>query len=493
MAPSLHQNGSPRQATARTAAGTGALSGLLLRLGAKVVWLLLLFGGEARPATAAPNRYLLVVETSRIMQPRAPAAVTALRDLVSGGMAGQMRPGDSLGVWTFNNELHTGELPLQQWTPETAKAIAGRIAGFLQERPYEKNALLEKVLPAVEGIAGKSENLTILLVCSGEEELSGTPFDLAINQTFRAWRERQRRARMPFVTVLRARQGHFTDFAVTSLPWSVELPPASPESELLAKREKPLPQRSAVSNRTAAPLIVSGKKPETGLVSPEPQRAPVTAVVTNPAAPARNETTAGPGPEPVAEQITSAPAAVRLPEAPVPVLSASTSQVPNAISAPISGGEGSGGTGVVGAVQGAAVPDSAINSPATQAVVVSLPVSGNPPQPSAKELEPAPAATPPGALVSSNTGPAGISSPLTEHPVNSPTEVASTNDSSGTPLPPAVAAGASEPFLKRATTRLIFLGGAAFAFGCLLLLYFRKPRVERRASVITRSMDKDPK
>src|SRR5690242_11236430 len=84
-----------------------------------------------------PNRFLLVVETSRAMLHRADPMAQTLQELLGSGMARQARRGDSVGVWTFNEELYSGVLPLQEWTPEQQKAITQRVVGFLRAQKFE--------------------------------------------------------------------------------------------------------------------------------------------------------------------------------------------------------------------------------------------------------------------------------------------------------------------------------------------------------------------
>src|SRR5215472_13613637 len=85
-----------------------------------VFWPCLLTGQTNTPAVTYPaNRYLLVVETSNAMRRRADAMAQSVRDLFASAVASQARRGDSLGVWTFNEDVYTGLLPLQQLSPET--------------------------------------------------------------------------------------------------------------------------------------------------------------------------------------------------------------------------------------------------------------------------------------------------------------------------------------------------------------------------------------
>ncbi len=209
------------------------------------------------------NRYLLVVETSRTMQRRADGVLKAVQDLLVSGMKGQFRSGDTLGIWTFNEDIYTGRFPLQRWSAEAQRPLARSVLAFLQSQTYEKRARLDKVLPALDHLITKSAFITVILVSSGEEKIQGTPFDERINDSFKQWRDEQRKAGMPLVTVLRAKRGRVTDYSVNAAPFPVEMPPLPPELQAAAVAGK----KPAAPPQTATPavvpsLIVHGKKPE---------------------------------------------------------------------------------------------------------------------------------------------------------------------------------------------------------------------------------------
>jgi hypothetical protein len=212
------------------------------------------------PAAGAPsNRYLFIMNTSRAMQPRADGALKAMQDLLASGMGGQLRRGDTLGVWTFNHELNAGHFPLQRWSPETHRAVAIRILTFLKDQKYEKRASLDKVLPAMEGVIKDSDFITVILVSDGNQKIRGTPFDDRINHFYKLWHGEQQTAQMPFITVLRARNGSITDHSVTSAPWPVEMPPLPFELAGPPAREKNT--APAQPPAPSAPVF-SGKKSE---------------------------------------------------------------------------------------------------------------------------------------------------------------------------------------------------------------------------------------
>ena len=223
-----------------------------------------LHGQSTNPAPIyPPNRYLLVVETSRSMQRRAEPMVKAVKELLRTGVGGQARRGDTLGVWTFNEEVYQGYFSLQKWSADTQKSIADRVAGFLRAQKFEKRGRIEKVGPALDRLVSNSPFLTVILVCMGEEDIHGTPYDQRINEFFKTWRLQEQDAGTPFVIALRAQGGRFVDCSLNPSPWPAELP-ALPKELLTplvaAAPQVTQPRKPPVS--TVPPLIISGKKPQ---------------------------------------------------------------------------------------------------------------------------------------------------------------------------------------------------------------------------------------
>src|SRR5688572_19692365 len=98
------------------------------------------------PAPPA-DRYLFIVDTSTAMRRRAPAVQKAVESLLRSSMAAQFQRGDTVGVWTFNEQLYAGRLPLQTWTPETSDLIRSNIAHFLKTQSYTGASRFEAVMP----------------------------------------------------------------------------------------------------------------------------------------------------------------------------------------------------------------------------------------------------------------------------------------------------------------------------------------------------------
>jgi len=200
------------------------------------------------------------------MDRRSTGVFRAVHDMIGSRMRGQLRLGDTIGVWTYNEKLYTGQLPLQDWAEGDRATIDDKILNFLGKQKFEKQGRIDAVLPALLQVVKNSEFITIILVTEGTQDFHGTPFDEKINQSYKAWNPQQHDARMPFLTVLRARHGEFTDCTVTSAPWPVDLPPL-PSDLLKPKAPASLPPivstpKPAPPPPMAAPLIISGKKPQ---------------------------------------------------------------------------------------------------------------------------------------------------------------------------------------------------------------------------------------
>ena len=224
--------------------------------------------------TTPSDRCLLIVDTSRAMKRRAPATLKIVQELITSGLNGQLRSGDTLGLWTFNETLQAGRFPLQTWSPKARSGIAARAQAFLKAQKYEKEASFEKVVPALAYVVEHSERITVVLISSGEETVRGTPFDKRIARFYEEWRDQQEKARMPFVTVLRAQNGRLVDLALNTPPWPLQipkLPQEEPAAEERQGRVQQAPQKAQTSN--VPPLIVTGKKARTP-AAPAPKPTP---------------------------------------------------------------------------------------------------------------------------------------------------------------------------------------------------------------------------
>ena len=279
---------------------------------------LLLLAQTTNPPSLYPrNRFLLVLETSHAMQRRADAMIESVRKLVGSAIAGQARRGDTLGLWTFNEEVYTGVFQLQKWSPDAQAQITERVEGFLKAQKFEKRARYDRLVPALSGLARNSPYITIALVCSGESDIHGTPFDDRINEFFRKWRLQPPDSGTPFVIALRAQAGRFVDCTMTPSPWTAELPQLPkelfvplPVAEALPK-EKTKPVTSSVP-----PLIISGRKHLAS--SNAPAVGATTTLAVAPSATDNRPTASEPTATPSAGQLSTSTGAVAPPSSTTP-------------------------------------------------------------------------------------------------------------------------------------------------------------------------------
>ena len=223
---------------------------------------------------AVQSRFLFIFSTSSDMKNRVNAVQKALDTMLATSMSGQLHAGDSIGVWTFNQDLRRGDFPLQIWNPDDAAKIAANMTKFIEGQHYAKNARFEALQPLLNRVVLGSERLTVVIFCDGETKISGTPFDAGINQIFQEKLDNQKSARQPLVIVLRSQLGQYVNCTMGFPPQPVsfsgfpplpEPPPAPPAPKLT--NALPPPSTSAVPS-----LIIIGKKIESSI--PPPQTAP---------------------------------------------------------------------------------------------------------------------------------------------------------------------------------------------------------------------------
>jgi hypothetical protein len=247
------------------------LAGLVLSAGLSLGPL----SAQTNVVRTAPSsdRCLIIVETSKSMQRRADAVVGAVRGLLASGLDGQLQAGDTLGLWTFNEDLYAGRFPLQTWSAQAQEDITQRTVAFLKAQKYEKLGRFDKVVPAMSRLLNDSELITVILISSGDGEVQGTPIDGRINEYYNQWREQQQKARIPFIIVLRVRNGQLLACSLNTTPWPVEMPRL--KSEIRTAETVPEDSAKAAPKNpppAVPPLIVSRNEPQSEpMPTPKPE------------------------------------------------------------------------------------------------------------------------------------------------------------------------------------------------------------------------------
>lgn len=218
------------------------------------------------------QRFLFVVDISSGTKSLDAANRQALFDLIFTGLEGQMRTGDSFGLWLFNDELHAGQFPMQVWVATNTLASASLAAKYLREQKYSGRSRPDVVMKRLLSLIKSVRDLNVIFVSNGEKSLEGTPFDTNIAGVYERRKADRNKEQKPFVTLLVAHGGAIVSGAVVLA------------GEYMALPERPLPAlASAVgTNRVstvtsavaahpaAAPKVEIGEPQTTVSLNPQP-------------------------------------------------------------------------------------------------------------------------------------------------------------------------------------------------------------------------------
>jgi hypothetical protein len=336
-----------------------------------------------------------------------------------------------------------------------------------------------------------SELITVILISSGDSKIRGTPFDEQINAAYQQSHDQQQKARMPFVTVLRAKKGRAAEYVVNTPPWPLQIPRLVQETnvaETLHEKLREAVRQPPTSN--VPPLIISGKKPP-----PEQPPAPKTDL-----APAKPAVT----PAVVTVAVTNEPATTKAPEpvappteiakaepAPLVPIKSVTEPPPTPVPAPAKASESkqepAKGGEATAVATAPAQPEPTPPAPAPKPGPA--PVATEPPKPPAvtrksPETSPAPAAIQdPAVTKASDVAAAQTTTSRASSPVAA---------SSSTPKGPAQSATAipAESLLRSRNILIAALLLAVVAIG-VVLLFLRRSRAAPQTSFITRSFERE--
>lgn len=276
---------------------------------------------RTKPRSLPPgDRFLFVVDTSSGMSRVAPSSRQAVVDLIWSGLQGHMRPGDTYGLWTFNEAVFPGRLPMQTWQTNAIE-LAGLVGRFLREQKYNGKSNPGLVMTNLQAVLTRVGDLVVILISDGRAPVRGTPFDEAINAAYKERAPAARKAKQPLITTLVARGGQLVRWSVTPVGEALELPEHSlPPPPVVAVTNAPTPAAS-ITNAPRASIIMTrsqrAESPPAGSdaapavtnpapsapVAPPPLSAPASAVATldpardsarRPEAPAGSETAPAP-------------------------------------------------------------------------------------------------------------------------------------------------------------------------------------------------------
>ncbi len=270
--------------------------GLILAFGIGVFEL---FGQNA--ATAKPPHFLIVVDKSFSMLRIDESTRLTVSNLVYTGIQGQMRPGDALKMWIFNEHIYESRYPSLTWDPALNQALANGAVKFIKEQPYQKQTRLDVLLTALYQTVKTASHWTVILISDGDERFQGTPFDAPLNAIYQQHFRELRLAKKPFVTTLAAQDGRFAAYSVSAAGEEIAfddiaqqlakdmrmeaMTQSSPPATLAQRANSRSQAQSPAATHTPAQLDPkAGVKAPTTKVAPAPMESPSqTAVPSSPA------------------------------------------------------------------------------------------------------------------------------------------------------------------------------------------------------------------
>jgi hypothetical protein len=138
-------------------------------------------------------------------------------------------------------------------------------------------------MPAVNSVVRDSQRLTVLIFCDGAGQIKGTPYDEAINSSFKQNEDTLAKAKETIIVVLRAQSGQYTGYSMNSSAVGVNFPefpplPAPPQPAALPQTNQPSPSAPVPAPAPAPvvklpPLVIIGTNVSSNLLPPIPARA----------------------------------------------------------------------------------------------------------------------------------------------------------------------------------------------------------------------------
>jgi hypothetical protein len=240
------------------------------------------------------NRFLFVIDTSSAMTSRTNGLEEVVTGLLASGMKGELRKGDTIGLWTYSDHLDT-DFPMEVWAEDKKDSILKEVREHIGNLSYEKHSHLEKALPQIMHVVENSERVTVILIFDGADLIKGTPFDKDINGLHKHYAGEFRSAHEPIVTLMAARNGTVFDYTINypgtvMVPHTADpLPPPetnTPENLVVSAPPPPVEPAPSMPPPAKVQIILSGSDFIHNASAPPPAASHVAAVVTPASAPA---------------------------------------------------------------------------------------------------------------------------------------------------------------------------------------------------------------
>ena len=195
-------------------------------------------------AKAGPDRpqhnFLFIIDSSFSMSARKPAALKLVQDIITSGFNGQVEPGDSVDIWTYDTENNLRGFPPQIWQGTNAQLMARTAADYLQKYQFKGRSQFANVATDLNILVPETKNLLTVIITDGEEPFSGISLDLIINEYLAKKGKLGTPSNQPLLISLAAINGSFRT-------WTAFFGEGQLQLAHLPERAKPAPAASVAS------------------------------------------------------------------------------------------------------------------------------------------------------------------------------------------------------------------------------------------------------
>lgn len=240
------------------------------------------------------NRFLFVVDTSSSMKRIDQGGRQVVYDLVYSGLDGRMQPGDTLGVWTFGDEVKGGVFPVQYWSSEKSPALATQISQFLKEQVAGKYSRLDNAITNVERLAKSVKDMDVVIVTSAATRFKLDDSWAVLQQAWKGRVDEAKKNNKPLVLTIAARGGQImqTMLTVGNEPLQLAAPPPRRPAATTRASSDMDPPPATKTKATREPIIMQGTS------KPRPIESIPTKFAPPPPPPAETDPLLNPTPEP---------------------------------------------------------------------------------------------------------------------------------------------------------------------------------------------------
>lgn len=166
--------------------------------------------------TNLPPQYnfLFVVDTSGSMGQEKVLSANLVRWGIFNGFLGQAQEGDSIDIWTYDDENHITRYPPQIVGSQDPKQMALAAGRFIEGLKFRGRSLFQPVATDLNLLMPHTKGLLVMIITDGEEPISGVSVDIDINEHIAREKKESPNSRDPYLISFAVVNGRITQWTV---------------------------------------------------------------------------------------------------------------------------------------------------------------------------------------------------------------------------------------------------------------------------------------